>query len=99
MYGNPVLGPDEKYISLDKDGVPRDPKGRAYYLDEERQLMYGPNGKPLLKGPDSHPVSTDGRPILVDEFGQPILGDDGLPTILGRNSNKYVCVYIQIFII
>lgn len=52
-------------------------------LDENGQLIYGPDSKPILIGTDKKPVSSDGRPILMDAYNHPIIGIDGVPIAVG----------------
>lgn len=81
-YGNPILNPDGGNIFLDSDGFPRSPNAWPYMLDENRQLINGPDNKPLLIDVNRKPVTSDGRPILQDENGKPILGENNLPIAL-----------------
>lgn len=81
-YGKPVRGPDDNYILLGPDGIPRNSENRPYVLDEDGQLIYDLDDKPIIVGVKGKPVTSDGKPILLDVYGQPVLGLDGLPSIL-----------------
>lgn len=89
LFGNPVLDPYGEYILLDGNGKPRSPDGRQFLLNENGQLLKGPNDKPIVIGNDGKTVTYDGKPISIDDDGNTILDvENKVPIVSGTTGSK-----------
>lgn len=88
--GRPILGPDDKPITIGDGGRPVTSYGTPVLTFPDGVPMLGPNDKPVFVGPIGLPVTSDGRPVLIGRNGQPLLDDNGRVMIAMSCTNPYV---------